>query len=263
MARVSARSFARPVLWAALCVGTAAIVVATTRTGVDVLALLVAGFLLLVVERTVGDWLAETLGPLPTALLFALVAASGALYFQTDAGRRRAERVFEAAEARGYHTAYFRVGEERTRARQRSATDAVAAALPAPTGRSVSDPPITSPPGQAPSVVAPPAPMPESSRPIAQGARIARLRAEPEVTVIDQEVVLTADLLSDTPGTLPQVEFSVDRHVIASVAPVDGVATVRWRTRVPGQYAVRAGLAGSQPRAVQKSILLTVLPPRR
>jgi hypothetical protein len=86
---------------------------------------------------------------------------------------------------------------------------------------------------------------------------------EPDVTVIDQEVGFIADLRWDTSGTLPQVTFTVDRHVIVTVTPLDGVATARWRTRVPGQYAVRAQLAGSPAGAGERSVLLTVLPPRR
>ena len=76
--------------------------------GVDVLTVLIACFLLLVVERTLGDSIAERLGPAPTSLLFAIVAALGVAYVTTDTGQARAGRLFAAAEARGYRTAYFR-----------------------------------------------------------------------------------------------------------------------------------------------------------
>ena len=97
-----------PILWMGLCVVLATVVVQTTRSGIDILALLIAGFILLVLERTLGDWVAESVGPAPTALIFALVAGICVAYVTTDSGRGRAERLLVAAEARGYRAAYFR-----------------------------------------------------------------------------------------------------------------------------------------------------------
>src|SRR5262245_56820924 len=86
----------RPLLWAGLCVAAAALTVQITRTGVDVLALMLAGFLLLLLERTVGDWIAESLGPATTALVFAAVAGFGVWYVMTAGGRAKVQRVFAA-----------------------------------------------------------------------------------------------------------------------------------------------------------------------
>src|SRR5215212_9148575 len=88
------RRLSGPIVWAGLTVLVAAIVVQTTRSGIDVLALLVAGFALLVLERTLGDWVADTLGPVPTTLLFAALAALGVAYVTTDSGRGRVRRLF-------------------------------------------------------------------------------------------------------------------------------------------------------------------------
>ena len=74
------RSFARPIVWAGLSVLIAGVAVQTTRSGIDILALLVAGFVLLLIERTLGDWVAETLGPVPATVLFAAVAVLGVAY---------------------------------------------------------------------------------------------------------------------------------------------------------------------------------------
>ena len=54
---------AAPIMWMGLCVVLATVVVQTTRSGIDILALLVAGFILLLLERTLGDWVAESVGP--------------------------------------------------------------------------------------------------------------------------------------------------------------------------------------------------------
>jgi hypothetical protein len=103
----------RPVLWAGLCVTAATVTVQLTRTGVDVLGLMIAGFVLLVLERTLGDWIADSLGPAATAFVFACVAAIGVSYSMSIGGRAKAQRVFAAAEARGYHTLFFTLDDSK------------------------------------------------------------------------------------------------------------------------------------------------------
>jgi hypothetical protein len=114
MARVHLHKprLSRPVLWAGLCVAAAAVTVQITRTGVDVLALMVAAFVLLCLERTVGDWIADSLGPAATALVFAGVAGFGVWYMLSVGGRAKAQLVFAAAEARGYHTMFVAVDND-------------------------------------------------------------------------------------------------------------------------------------------------------
>ena len=115
--------------WAGVCVLSAAITVQCDRTGVDVLGLLIAAFMLLLVERTLGDWIAESLGPAATAFVFAAVAASGVWYLTDGVGRAKAQRVFAAAEARGYHTMFVTLDDQKDIAGDNDETGAVSNAV--------------------------------------------------------------------------------------------------------------------------------------
>src|SRR4051794_13855377 len=96
-----------PIVWAGLAVCLSAVFVQTTRSGLDILVLLVAAFVLLVLERTLGDWIADTLGSGPAALIFAGIALGGLLYVSSGSGRASAARFFAGAQARGYRAAYL------------------------------------------------------------------------------------------------------------------------------------------------------------
>jgi hypothetical protein len=280
--------FARPLVWAGVSVLVGAIVVQVTRTGVDVLALLVALFVLLLIERTIGDWVADSVGPVTAVLIFIAIAALGVTYVSTDRGRSRVHRIFEAAEAQGYHTAYVELDKDEGDAGRRGDSDQVANRLARPLntpaagavgGPSSAPPPSPGPSSPGPSTAAvsvSPAPVvatgAASSTPRAAsspevrqagGVRITRLRISPEVAVTGQPLIFRADLTSDGTGTLPEVDFSVDGRSIAQVRPdAHGVAVARWRTAVPGQYVVRARPTGGLLGAVS-SATLNVLPGRR
>ncbi len=278
------RSFARPIVWAGLSVLIAGVAVQTTRSGIDILALLVAGFVLLLIERTLGDWVAETLGPVPATVLFAAVAVLGVAYVNTDGGRARARQLFAAANAQGYHTVYFSADGANVRRNSSSgeAMDAVPDALKGPvngrppvaaSGASSPEAPraATGPtskvgraaetsPGAASSDAAPS--QSATERP-ARGVRISRLRVSPEVGVIGHAISFRVDVSSDVPGILPAVDFSVDGHPLASVTPAaDGIASTQWKTMVPGQYVVRARLSRDSLGA-GVSATLNVLPRQR
>jgi hypothetical protein len=287
----------QPIAWAALCVGVAAVVVQTTRIGIDILALLVAGFLLLLVERTVGDWVAERVGPAWTALLFAVVAGLGVAYVLTGSGRARAAGLFAAAEARGYRALYFEVpvstkvqmpevGVASLPSGPFTARPAVAAAVPsslgtattgtaaavpsspgtATTGTAAAVPssPGTATTGSRPSGSPLPASVPASSvavrRRSAKNPRIDRLLVSPEVSVVGDVIGFRVLVSFDEDGSLPKVEFSVNGRVVATAAVVDGAATARWKTAVPGQYVVRARLPGGFSGGMVASATLNVLP---
>jgi hypothetical protein len=280
--------FARPLVWAGVSVVVGAIVVQVTRTGVDVLALLVALFVLLLIERTIGDWVADSVGPFTAILIFSAMAALGVTYVSTDRGRSRVHRIFEAAEARGYHTAYVALDkDERDAGRggdSKGVADTLARPLNTPAAGAVSGAPSASS-SAAPSSSAPSSPSAASASPApvvatgaasstpraasspearqAGGVRITRLRISPEVAVTGQPLVFRADLTSDGTGSLPEVEFSVDGRSIGQVRPdAHGIAVARWRTAVPGQYVVRARPTGGLLGAVS-SATLNVLPGRR
>jgi hypothetical protein len=258
MARVRRQRphFSGPIVWVGFGVVAAGVVVQSTKSGIDILALLVAAFALLLLERTVGDWVADTLGPLPTALLFGAIAVIGVIYISSESGRGRASRLFAAAEARGYHTAYFtfdRVGEDggmSTLAIPRPGDAFAGAAAASPTAD-------VSVRGGVASADAGPRVETPLPRRTASGVRLSRLHVVPDVAVIGQSIALRVDLVSNGDGVIPAVDFSIDGHPIGTAAPTaDGSATLDWSTRVPGQYVVRARVSSGDG----ASALLTVLP---
>jgi hypothetical protein len=248
----SRRRLSAPIVWVALCLAIGIIVVLTTHAGLDILALLVAAFVLLLLERTVGDWLAETLGPAPAALVFVIVAVAGLLYVTTERGQAQVDRVFDAAADRGYRTTYFRLN------RRPASSSPPSAAVPPGSVHAVV--PTLRPPTAAPGGAA----AGNSAVGPAGGVRIARLRVTPEVTTPGTPVVFRADLSAERPGTLPAVVFSVDGRVVATVTPdAGGAAETRWQTAVPGQYVIRARIPGRLFDVALASTVLNVLPRRR
>jgi hypothetical protein len=252
----------------------------------------------LVIERTLGDWVAVSLGPAPTVLIFVAIAAMGVTYITTKDGRGRAQRLFALADAHGYHTLYFSLDEEAEGGRESPTLSNVAAAARSPiplqasssstatTGNAAASShgpasggaanvavsshgsagaasshgsagaaaaPATGGPGAAASA----ATQPQD----AEGARIERLQVVPEVALVGQALLFRVTIHSEKPGTLPDVEFSVDNRLLARVAPdAQGVAVASWKTRVPGQYAVRARLSGKYFGGTAVSAALNVLP---
>jgi len=230
---ITPRNVARPVVLGAISLVVAALIVQVTRSGVDVFVLMFAGFLLLVIERTLGDWVAESVGAGPATAFFAGVAVLALIYMQTDSGRARASRFFTAAEERGYHTAYFKVADPKDRS---PVADGVAASPHRLHQAGQAVPPLS---GGAPPAAA------VAAEPEARDARITRLRLDPEVAVAGRPVTFRVELGSESGGRFPPVEFSVDGRVIGTADSRNGVAKTSWSTSVPGQYVVRARLTGS------------------
>jgi hypothetical protein len=222
----------------------AAVFVQTTGSGVDVLVLLVALFVLLVLERTLGDWVADTLGSGPAALVFLAIAVAGLVYVNSRSGRALAGRFFASAEARGYRSVYFNFkGPDSASELPRLHV----ATPPAPDG---GPPPSIEPAAAAVAAVADPvipsAPSAESvPRRAATGVRITRLRPSADVAMVGQPITLSVDVAADDAGDLPAIEFTVDGRLIATAVPERGRAAATWSTRVPGQYNVRVRLPGS------------------
>ena len=156
------RMFARPTVWAGVSLLVAAVAVQVTRTGVDILALLVGGFVLLLIERTLGDWVADTLGPIPTVLVFIAVAGLGVAYATAEGGRARLRRVFAAADAQGYHTAYFSLEDETDTGRTGAVRAPLSGSVSAPPTAVGSLRPAESPPASHPPTALTPAPSPTS-----------------------------------------------------------------------------------------------------
>ena len=158
MAQARVRSFKRPrilvvILAVASALAVGAIAVQISRTGIDLflVALLVA--VVVLVERTVGDWFAELLGPgLATAVLTTCVGAIAWLLFSPGG---TAERFLIAARIRGYDSLYYRLPNDADEAARAAAARESAAASSA--GGGTSSAPASSPPPAATSGVALPA----------------------------------------------------------------------------------------------------------
>lgn len=215
----------------------ATVAVQLTRSGVDVLAVLVAGFLLLVLERTAGDWIADTVGEAPVAVLFGCIAVLGLAYVQTPSGRGYASRLFSAAGARGYRTAYFTVGATPPAGNVAGGSPGTATRSSAAAVTGASSRPNNA--GQVPTAAVGSG-RDETAR--SRAPRLGRLTIAPEVSITDREVAFTVDATAGE-EKIPDVEFTVNGRSVGRSPFVNGVATLRWKTRVPGRYTVRVRFA--------------------
>src|SRR5688572_7872285 len=69
-ASFSTRRVPRPAIWSLCAIAAMAVVVEISRTALDILVLIVLCTVLIILERTVGDWISEVVGPgLGTAAL--------------------------------------------------------------------------------------------------------------------------------------------------------------------------------------------------
>lgn len=82
--------------------------VQVTGLGIDLLLLAAAVLVLLALERSVGDWIAEWFGPFAAAALLGVLVLSFSWYFLSSTlGRSKTDRFFMEAERRGYRTVYY------------------------------------------------------------------------------------------------------------------------------------------------------------
>jgi hypothetical protein len=238
----------------------AALAVQITHTGIDVFLVLVSGFALLVLERTLGDWIAESIGAPATALVFAIFAALAVAFVMSTNGRAKANRFFATAESHGYRPLYFVVDE--------SADDTGTGKVAGRgnlSGAAGNSPSSGKGDGSAPAAVATggasPAPGifdwpkgPDRSRHL-------RLRADPEVAGTGNVVTLRATLESpDRKDTLAAV-FTVNGAALAKV-PFDssGNASAQFAATVPGLYTARAHVSPGTMLGQEVSASFNVLP---
>jgi hypothetical protein len=242
-----------------VCLVGIVIGVAATHTGIDVLfvALLCVG--VIGIERTVGDSLADVVGPGAAALGLAACALLFVWYIFEGGGRAGRERLFFAAEQRGYHTLWLGLAPE--------SADGGSPARRAP---QVASAPVDH---EAPAVIATPRPNSRAAAAVsastgapplqrepgseASGSNLLRpfrsvtttlLTLSPSVAIAGQTVALHAVVSLDrTPLTDGYVEFSVNGRSVATV-PLgsSGVAVAQFSSKVPGAYTIRARYSGSK-----------------
>jgi hypothetical protein len=245
----------------------AAVPVQVTGTGIDLYGLLVVGVLLLVAERTAGDWVANMVGPVGTALIFAVVAAAVIAYLLSDGGRKRVEHSMTIAAAYGYRPVYFvahRKLDSNEKADERIAREVRTAApdpAPAPQAASAaaSSNELPAPPEPAPPDGARPVPFSFTRAP--RELASPRLTADPELAELGDDVTVRFSV-AGRPRKMPaDVTFFVNGLMLGS-APVgaDGRAQVRWHPRVPGQYQLRAEIGVSSLETNIVNTTVQVLP---
>jgi hypothetical protein len=263
----------RPVLWACIVLLLAGVPVQVTGTGIDLFALLAAGALLFTLERTVGDAVAEFVGPVGAAVLFCAIAAIGFGYMLTDSGRGRAKRFFAAAEARGYQPLLFT--EDRA-PKDPPANGARAAAHENLTKENASPP--SSPAADAkhadvrPAASEPSPPSPDAV-PVSPGMfssfggqeiPFARLTASPQIVAAGETVNLQVRLIGrDAALRGPVVFFVNDREIGRSAPDANGVAGASTTPRVPGTYRAAVRLPSGTRATAPTPVSFTVVPPRR
>jgi hypothetical protein len=265
-ARPNRRSL-RPVAWLALPVIGLAVGVLASGLGVDVLMVAVAGMVLLLLERTVGDWLADTTGPVPATIVFAAIVA-GFTWFVVGS----ADEFFAAAEERGFRRIYYQPARayqperaaapvdrrfplssgQRASGQQANRTGRVSAA------RDASAAPMEvggAPERQTASNAAPSTATAVASRTLFGApkeraplvpTRIA-VKVEPAQVSPARRVVFEAVVhAGDRPVASGSVRFIVNGAAVA-MAAVDsrGVATSTFATYFPGTHEVRASYSGT------------------
>jgi hypothetical protein len=255
----------RPVGWAVAVLFVAALFVQLTHAGIDIFLMLAAGFVLLVLERTLGDWIAESVGAPATVLIFTVLAGLAVLYALSADGRAKANRLFAAAESRGYRPVYFVVdepvpiadGREGARKMGDSVVGISGSGPPAIAAGTDRGAPAVSPQGEAPvsrGILDWPASGPDKT------IRL-RLRADPDVTVTGQAVTLRATIESGDRKDAPAALFTVNGNLAAKV-PFDhsGRASTQFATDVPGLYTARLRVATGAIFGQEVSATFNVLP---
>lgn len=227
-----------------------AVTVEVTRTGLDLLVLLVIGLGVVTLERTVGDWLGELLGSgLATLVLGSFLGGSAWLAFESGGP---ADRFFAAAEKRGYRTTYYETSVVRVPATTSVPAVASTGFDPAPAARPSQSPRVaTTHPPVPPKVVPPqapaePSPTNGSRRPtwlFQEQLAPSRLTLDvPTPSLTGEPIALRARLTSQgSPVRRASIAFTANGRFVASgVTGVDGNTSVTFSARVPGRYEIRA-----------------------
>lgn len=245
-----------PIAWGMAVLLATAILVQLTHRGIDVLLALAAGFILLTLERTLGDWIAESLGEPATVLLFALIALLVIAYATTDAGQAKVQRFLMVAQAEGVQPLIV-LGDKNPSALRRSgSTDSATtpSRSSAPANDGATSPArggVTGTPGTTGSAA------PSTDRVVYVG-----LRATPEVVVTGEPVTLRAVLRGGRPAGAFAL-FTINGDVVARVAFDDaGGASTRFTPAAPGLYTARFRVSPSSIFSRDASTTFNVLPGR-
>jgi len=272
------RKVPRVIGLAVVCVVCVAVPVAVTRAGVDLLLIVAVCAVALIVERFLGDWLGDRLGPGPASIVTAGCVLFGVWYLLTGERSTPAQRFLDAAEAQGYHSVYFghppspgRTGlgataEARpmsttgtsTSNRNRTAlggpaiSSAPSAAGPQPTGSAGK---VSSGPGRS-----------ATSDAVQRTALVASTTAlilTPPVAVMGQTIEARSSVsVGGGAVTDGSIEFAVNgRRLEVVLLGSTHSAVAHFTPRAPGTYKVRAQFSGNDSISSSSTIaVLTVAP---
>lgn len=272
--RTRSRALKAPLLWVAAVLVLTGVPVQITGVGIDLFALLLAGSLLFVVERTVGDAVAEFIGPIGAATLFCALAAAGFGYMLTETGQANGKRVMAVAQSHGYQPLYFKtdprdddkdprrppVKPSAVSREQNPSTEVARAARATPAER----------PGPLESTASPSGPPPAVVTPglfglfKTQEVPLARLIVTPQVVSSGETLRLEVRLVGPPITLNGPVSFLVNGREIARVEP-DGKGVIAAQTSqvIPGTYEASARLPGGTRATPPGPVAFTVLPPKR
>jgi hypothetical protein len=268
--------------WATIPVFCLAGYVQVTGSGIDLLVFATACFILLALERTVGDWLGELLGAALAGFLFAVCVAGTIYYFFSEnAGRSHTDSFFLAAEKRGYRTLYYLPAlPDGTRGHYSPVPeppqDVVAApvatngggtngepmGLPAPADPGPGSPPVSS---LSPSEIVwrKTRPFwswffPESTVPV---PTVVVLDVEPRIVRAPLRTVFRAAV---TVGRKPVVNGSIEFSVNGGgagriILDAHGLASTHYSTYIAGTYSVTARYTGNAEYAASLSKPVTFI----
>jgi hypothetical protein len=234
-----------------------AVFVQVKGTGIDLLMVALVGLILLALERLIGAWLSDRVGPFATGMIFAaLVPLLSWFFLSSPSGRVRTENFFAEAENRGYKTVFFKnpraaqSDEDAKREEERRRLQA-SAPVPAPIVASVSNEPQAAEPAASSS---------GSESRVSKIFRSFFTRAKdsktptslsvspsPSVGNVMQRVVLRASVSgSGRTVTEGSVEFIVNgRGAGRILLDSNGVALATYLPALSGSYEVRARYTGS------------------
>jgi hypothetical protein len=246
------RRLAPTLIWGAGSIAAVALLVEVSRTGLDLLVLLLIVVVIVILERTVGDWLGEMLGSgLATLVLGALIGLGAWVLF--DKGGL-ADMFFEAAQSRGYGTAWYHASAVTTAP---AVTTIPPVASTGSTSAGAAAPRRSAVPSGGGSAAAPAQGKPgengESQRDGDRTLWIFGRRARSEISlrvptpVGSGERVQVRVRLSSNGAGVPgaSIVFTVNmRPLGVSTTGSDGSATIDFSARLGGTYTIRADFLG-------------------
>ena len=265
------RALKQPLLWAFGVLLLSGVPVQITGTGIDVFAVLAAGTVLFALERTLGDAVAEVVGPVGAALLFCAVGGLGFGYVLTNSGQQRVKRFLAATEARGYEPLLFtaervndkdkpyKVKPPTASGAERSAQMMRSAPIPEHRGD-----------GTASGSALPPS---AEGVPVGSGffpfwrekeIPLSRLTVAPDIVLAGDTVSLEVRFMGGEVMLRGPLVFFVNGEEVARAGPDEnGVASASTKARYPGQYTVAVRLPAGTRAKPAASVSFTVLPSRR